>query len=89
MSLPLDTSSEGLSLGGERQLSSTQPISDEGGVDPVLGYTIIYPTRCRSSASPSCMLNSVLVPAHRRGAHLGQALVTLAVRVARREMGYR
>ena len=91
VSLPLDEGVESLSLDGGHQLRATQPISGGGGAgaNAVHGYAIIYLTGCRSSAAPSCTLNSVLVPVHRRGAHLGQALVTLAVRAARREMGYR
>ena len=36
----------------------------------------------------NCTLNSVLVPAHLRGLHLGQALVKLAVHTAVREMNF-
>jgi GNAT superfamily N-acetyltransferase len=36
----------------------------------------------------NCTLNSVFVPAHLRGLHLGQALVKLAVHTAVREMGF-
>ena len=36
----------------------------------------------------NCTLNSVLVPAHLRGARLGRALVRLAARVAVDELGF-
>ena len=51
------------------------------------------PSHTRSRVSPSrevtnCTLNSVLVPAHLRGARLGRALVRLAARVAVDELGF-
>jgi predicted GNAT family N-acyltransferase len=47
------------------------------------------PKECQPCVAVSnCTLNSVLVPAHLRGLHLGQALVTLAVHTAVRDMRF-